>query len=254
MVDGDAEIAVVPVENSLAGAVTENLDLLYDHELHTVAEAYVRVELCVVAPPGVALADLSAAASHPVALRQCRRFFSAHPGLKPVAVYDTAGSIQDLMAGGAGYDGAIGSRFAAELYGATVLEEGIEDNPRNFTRFFALSHVPSEPPEGRSKTSLAFVTEHRPGALHQTLGIMAGHGADLTRLESRPIPGSPWEYRFYVDLRSPDPGSLGACLEELRGATTDLRVFGTYLEARPPLGSGDAMLANRSSSRGEEIP
>lgn len=236
VVGGEADIAVVPVENSLAGAVTENLDLLYEHDLHCVAEAYVRVELCVVAPPGVEIDALRSAASHPVALRQCRRFFAGHPDLKPVAVYDTAGSIADLMAGRADYDGAIGSRLAADLYGASILEAGIEDDPRNFTRFFAVSPLEGDLPMERAKTSLAFVIEHRPGALHEALGIVSRHGVDLTRLESRPIPGSPWEYRFYVDLRSPDPTSLAACLEDLRRTVADLRVFGSYTEARPPLG------------------
>jgi prephenate dehydratase len=236
VVGGEAKIGVVPVENSLAGAVTENLDLLFEYDLHCVQEAYVRVELCVVAPPGVALADLRSAASHPVALRQCRRFFSEHPEIAPVAVYDTAGSIADLMAGQAAYHGAIGSRLAAELYEAEILRSGIEDDPRNFTRFFAVTALEGDQPLERPKTSLAFVTEHRPGALHDALGIMSRHGADLTRLESRPIPGSPWEYRFYVDFRSPDAGRLEACLDALRAATHDLRVFGSYAEAQPPLG------------------
>lgn len=227
---GKAHFAVVPVENTLAGSVQGNLDLILRHGFHVVAETRVRIQLSLVAPPGVSLEKIRSAASHPVALQQCQSFFSSHRGLEPVAVYDTAGSIRDLMAGEAGYDAAIGSSLAARIYGGQVLVEEIEDDQENYTRFFAVSAVrPAKAPDS-PKTSLALVVGHRPGSLHEALGVFARRGVDLTKLESRPIPGRPWEYRFFMDVRGGPEGELGACLEELEQLALELRILGSYQE------------------------
>jgi prephenate dehydratase len=230
VLSGRARRAVVPVENTLAGSVQGNLDRILRHGLHVVAETRIRIRLCLAAPPGTALFDIHTAASHPVALQQCQAFFATHPEVEPVPVYDTAGSIRDLMSGTASYDAAIGSELAVRLYGARVLVEEIEDDPENHTRFFAVSRVPEPAPGGSPKTSLAFVVPHEPGSLHRALGVFADRGVDLTKLESRPIPGRPWEYRFFTDVRGDARADLRGALEELGRLATELTVLGTYAE------------------------
>ena len=230
VVTGRAHRAMVPVENTLAGSVQGNLDRILRHSLHVVAETRVRIRLCLAAPPGKTLSDIRTAASHPVALQQCQAFFAGHPEMEPVPVYDTAGSIRDLMSGGAAYDAAIGSDLAVRLYGARILVEEIEDNPENHTRFFAVSLEAGPAPTGKPKTSLAFVVTHEPGSLHRALGVFAQRGVDLTKLESRPIPGRPWEYRFFADVRGDAEGELGEALEELGRLAAELTILGSYTE------------------------
>ncbi len=190
-----------------------------------------RIGLCLVAPPGRHLEEVASAASHPVALQQCHGFFRDHPGIEAVVAYDTAGSVRDLLEGRGDYDAAIGSALAAELYGGEVLLDHIEDDPANFTRFLAVAREAYPTPGDGAKTSIAFTVPHRPGSLHEALGFFARRGVDLTRLESRPIPGTPWEYRFYADLRGVPLAEQLACVEELRAAGSEVRVLGSYAEA-----------------------
>ncbi len=233
VVEGHALHAMVPVENTLAGSVQGNLDRVIRHSLQVVAETRVRIRLCLVAPPGTTLADLRTAASHPVALQQCFGFFSSHPEVEPVAVHDTAGSIRDLLAGEADYDAAIGSELAARIYGAEILVEEIEDDPENYTRFFAVSQTPREGLLTNAKTSLAFVVPHEPGSLHQALGVFSERGVDLTKLESWPIRGRPWEYRFFADVRGKTPEELAVCLDELKLLAREVHILGSYPEWDP---------------------
>lgn len=226
--EGGAEAGAVPVENTLAGAVVENLDLLVRHDLHVTGETRVRVELCLVARPGRTVTDLSTVASHPVALRQCRGLFARHPWLKPVPAWDTAGSVRDLLTGEAAYDGAIGSTLAAEIFGGSVLERGVEDDAENHTRFFIVGRRPGPRPEGPARAALIFTLAHRPGSLHGALACFAERGVDLCRLESRPIPGRPWEYRFHLDATAADIDALDAAVEELGALAPELRVLGRY--------------------------
>lgn len=230
VVTDQANRAMVPVENTLAGSVQGNLDRILHHDLHVVAETQVRIRLCLVAPPGQALSEIRTAASHPVALQQCQTFFRRHPHMEPVAVYDTAGSIRDLMLGEAPYDAAIGSSLAARIYGAETVSEEIEDDAENYTRFFAVSAETVDAPRTNPKTSLAFVVAHEPGSLHRALGVFAQRGIDLMKLESRPIPGRPWEYRFFADVRGDPLTELGDCLEELGESAAELQLLGCYSE------------------------
>jgi prephenate dehydratase len=227
---GRADKGIIPVENTLAGFVQGNLDRILQNSLSVVAETRVRIRLCFLVPPGRRIEDVRTAASHPVALQQCLGFFRERTDIEPVAVYDTAGSVEDLMEGGADYDAAIGSSLAAERYGAETLFSEIEDDHRNHTRFFAVSREIREGAEAATKTSLAFVVPHEPGSLHRALGVFAGRGVDLMKLESRPIQGSPWEYRFYADVRGDPNGAVGDCLDELRGMAAELHVLGSYPE------------------------
>ena len=225
---GDAASGIVPIENTLAGSVHENYDLLSVHELHVVAETELRIRHCLIAPPRTRLPQIRRVASHPVALAQCRHFFLTHPEVVAVPAYDTAGSVRDVMSGKVDADAAIASKLAAELYGADVIQEGLEDHAENYTRFLVVAREPAarEPAES-NKTSLMLSLGNTPGTLYRALGVFAGRGLNLTKIESRPLPGRPWEYLFYLDVVDTGQG-IEAALEELRAFTFGIRVLGTY--------------------------
>lgn len=228
---GEATSGVVPIENTLAGSVHENYDLLSAHALHVVAETELRIRHCLIASPRTRMPDVRRVASHPVALAQCRRFFTTHPDLVAVPAYDTAGSVRDLMAGTVDAEAAIASKLAAELYGAVVLEEALEDHAENYTRFLVVTREPAgtEPGEA-TKTSLMFALGNGPGTLHRALGVFAARGLNLTKIESRPLPGRPWEYLFYLDFidGGTGGGAVGEAIEELRAFASGVRVLGVY--------------------------
>jgi prephenate dehydratase len=223
----DADRGIVPIENSLAGSVHENYDLLRSSALHVVAETEIRIRHCLIARPGTASDAVRRVASHPVALAQCRRFFAERPAVAPVPAYDTAGSVRDLLAGRLEADAAIGSALAAQLYGGEILLEGIEDHPENYTRFLVVAREPG-PLAGTSKTSLVFLLPNVPGSLHRAMGVFAARGLDLTKIESRPLLGRPWEYVFYLDVLGDPRGGVADALAELAGLARELRVLGAY--------------------------
>jgi prephenate dehydratase len=229
VVDGGADRALVPIENSLHGSIHENFDRLLHSPLHIVAETQLRIRQCLIARPGSSLGMMRRVASHPVALAQCRRFFAERPQVEAVTAYDTAGAVRDLMKSGLATQGAIASRLAAELYGAHVVVEGIEDDPENYTRFLVLAREPG-PIESASKTSIVFVLDNKPGALYRALGVFASRGVDLCKLESRPLRGHPWEYSFYLDVLGDPRGLAGEAIEELRQGSRDFRILGSYPE------------------------
>jgi prephenate dehydratase len=234
--EGAADRAIVPIENSLAGSVHENYDRLWASTLHVVGEAQVRIRLCLIGRPGSSLKTIRRVASHPVALAQCRTLFVQHPGMEAVAAYDTAGSVMDLLrSDGPVTQAAIASRLAAELYGGTILLEGIEDHPENYTRFLVLAREP-RPRSGSTKTSLVFTLENSPGVLYRALGFFAERGLDLTKIESRPLRGKPWEYAFYLDVTGDPEGPLHAAIDDLRAIAPELRILGSYPDRRDRTG------------------
>jgi prephenate dehydratase len=185
--------------------------------------------------PGARREDLRAVASHPMALAQCERFFSGSPQLKRVPAEDTAGSVREMMERGDKQFGAIAGRRAAGHYGAVILQENIQDNAENFTRFVLL--LPPEQAKlyggaDAKKISLAMRLAHKPGALLASLEPFAKHGVNLLKIESRPIHGRPWEYQFYLDVEAEEPAHLEQALKETREATSELRVLGKYAAAR----------------------
>jgi prephenate dehydratase len=229
VVEGTAARGVVPIENSLAGSVHENYDLLRAYALHVVGETAVRIHHCLVVRPGTAVESIRRVASHPVALAQCRRFFAGRAGLVAVPAYDTAGSVKDLMENRAAADAAIGSALAARLYGGEVVAEGIEDHPENHTRFLVVAPEPLPlDGEGPTKTSLVLTLPNVPGSLHRALGTFARRGLDLTKIESRPLEGRPWEYAFYLDVLGDPQGEVAEALAELRAFAAEVRVLGAY--------------------------
>jgi prephenate dehydratase len=221
------DTGLIPIENSLAGSIHQNYDLLLRHDLHIVGEYPLRVQHCLIALPGVKKEDIQKAVSHPQALGQCAAYLRKR-GIKPESVYDTAGSVKMLKESGARDTAAIASRRAAEIYGMQILEEGIEDNPENYTRFLAISKTATQP-EGEAKTSIVFTLKNQPGSLFKAMSVFALRDIDLTKIESRPLQGKPWEYLFYIDL-------IGAAHEEIVRKALDhlgeyalmLRVLGSY--------------------------
>jgi prephenate dehydratase len=227
VVEGRADRALVPIENSLHGSIHENYDRLQHSPLHIVGETQLRIRQCLIARPESSLDATRTVASHPVALAQCRRFFTEHPEIEAVTAYDTAGAVRDLMRGGLASEAAIASALAARLYGAQILLEGIEDDPENYTRFLVLATEPG-PIEAATKTSMVFVLENKPGSLHGALGFFASRGVDLCKLESRPLRGHPWEYLFYLDALGDPRGEVGEAIEDLRSSARELRILGQY--------------------------
>ena len=205
---GAADMAVVPIENTLAGSVIPNFDLLEQHDdLAIFDEVVVRVVHNLIGAPGATLTGLRKVHSHPVALAQCETFLKAHPHLEVTPAYDTAGAVKMIMEGGRTDEAAIAGAGAAARYGGQILAAKIESNPQNFTRFFLVALRAragtlraQDTPDRPRKTSILFRVAHKPGALFRTLGAFADGGVDLTKIESRPIPGRPWEYSFYLDF------------------------------------------------------
>jgi prephenate dehydratase len=224
---GRVDLGVVPVENSLAGAIYQNFDLLLETDLHVAREVVVRVSHCLMALPGVRLEDVRRVYSHPQALAQSDGFLAQHK-LQPIEAFDTAGSALELKERGARDEAVIASRRASELYGLEILASGIEDESFNFTRFFVLSKSESErTPNERFKTSLVFAVRHKPGALVESLACL--EGLNMTKIESRPRRDRAWSYVFYVDVEghATDPDVSQALVRLLQKATF-VKVLGSY--------------------------
>jgi prephenate dehydratase len=238
VVTGAADCAMAPIENTLAGSVIRNYDLLLENDLTIVGEVVLRVVHNLIAPPGVAVGDIKRVYSHPVALAQCERFFAAHPAFEVIPAYDTAGAVKMIMESGKRDEAAIAGKSAAEVYGAQVLAAGVESNSQNFTRFFMLVRPDRAgdvaPLTGgpERKTSIVFRIGNRPGALYRSLAAFAEQNIDLTKIESRPIEGRPWEYSFYLDFigdRTSAPVQQG--LAHLAAHAENLRILGSYPRA-----------------------
>jgi prephenate dehydratase len=231
VVGGTADAAIAPIENTLAGSVIRNYDLLLEHDLTIVGEVVLRVVHNLIAPAGVELAAVKRVYSHPVALAQCERFFAAHPELEVVPAYDTAGSVKMIVESGRRDEAAIAGKNAAEVYGASILIAGIESNALNFTRFFLLVR-PDRPvavAAGERKTSIVFRIGNRPGALYRSLSAFAAENVDLTKIESRPIEGRPWEYSFYLDfIGDRAEERIQRALAHLAASAESLRILGSY--------------------------
>jgi prephenate dehydratase len=230
---GEADGAVIPIENSLAGSVSEHFDLLLSHDVKAERETLLRIRHNLMAVPGVTLEEIERVYSHPVALAQCRRFLAGHPKMKALAFYDTAGSAKQIMETSDRRAAAIASEAAAQCYGAEILERGIEDNPENFTRFFLVRRsADASVDPGANKISLAFSIEHRPGSLVNALKELAALGTNLTKIESRPVHGKPWEYVFYVDCQIGSAEEGSRAIAALQSHCEMVKELGRYREAR----------------------
>lgn len=226
--------AVVPVENTHAGAVADIYDLLRAHpKSRIVAEAVVRVRHCLLGVPGASLEAVRVARSHPQALAQSEEFLATHR-IEAQAAYDTAGAAMEVAARADPTVAAIASRRAASRYGLSVLAEGIETSADNFTRFFALARdtAPGIAPAhlaGRPKTSLVYTTKNQPGALVRSLEPFANAALQLTKIESRPSRAAAWEYVFYLDFEGdPAAGPGHDAIEHMRASCEWIQILGTY--------------------------
>jgi prephenate dehydratase len=232
LADKIVDAAVIPIENTLAGSVHENYDHLLEYDVRIVAETNVRIVHNLIARPGVRFRDIRRVFSHPVALNQCLDFFAANPGIEKVPYYDTAGSAEMIASEKLDDAGAIASSIAASIYGGHILRRSIEDDRRNYTRFFLLRRTKeARRPAGIEhwKTSLVFTTRNTPGALFRSISAFALRDLNLTKIESRPLRGKPWEYLFYVDfLGSEDEERARNALNHLRELADFLRVLGSY--------------------------
>jgi prephenate dehydratase len=256
--NGSVSAAVIPIENSLAGTVAEHADLLVARDVFIQGEFFLRIAHNLIAAPGVKIGAVRRAFSHPVALDQCRDFFRRHSKIEPVPFYDTAGSVKHVVAECLPDAAGIAGRHAARQYSGRVLQAGIEDDKRNFTRFFLIRQLGSSKlgsskfgssklgssrkrdktelerhyqrliPAGANKTSLAFKVKNVPGALFKSLSVFALRDISLSKIESRPLRGKPWEYVFYVDFLRGDDEPARNALRHLGEVAEFVKVLGIY--------------------------
>jgi len=225
----NADCCIAPIENSLAGSIHRNYDLLVESQLQIAGETHLRIVHNLIAAPSVALEQIRRVYSHPVALAQCTRFLRAHPHIEAVPVHDTAGAVREVMERGRDDEAGIASADAAGIYGARIVTPQIEDHAQNFTRFLLLTlrgnTIETQETQRRRKTSLVFRIPNRPGSLYRALGAFAMFDIDLSKIESRPIEGKPWEYAFYLDVIGED---LTLALDNLRQLAESVTVLGSY--------------------------
>lgn len=232
--NGDAEYGIVPVENSLAGTIYENYDYLNQYLVNAVGEVYVHVKHQLLVSDGSqnavqAVAGIRKVYSHPKALEQCTRFFEQHPKIEQIAVSDTAAAAKRVAESHDPTLAAIANEEAARIYGLRMLVDNLQDDPQNYTRFLVLTKNRSVAPNS-DKCSILFTIPHKPGSLVTALSFLANHGVNLTKIESRPISGKPFEYVFYVDFEfTPDKvKEIDSILHGFRSATSTLKVIGFY--------------------------
>lgn len=238
--------AVIPIENTLAGTVAEHADLMLTREVFIQAEYLLRIVHNVIAMPGARLGSLRRVLSHPVALDQCRDFFRRHPKIEAVPFYDTAGSVKHVMANQLKDAAGIAGRQAAREYSGSIVQSSIEDDKRNFTRFFLIRKLGRAGgsrasgkkkgsadyhrliPRGANKTSIVFQVKNVPGALFKSLSVFALRDISLSKIESRPMRGRPWEYVFYVDFLRGDDEPARNALRHLGEVAEFVKVLGIY--------------------------
>ncbi len=228
--NGTVHAAVIPIENSLAGSVAEHFDVLFARDVFVQREFQLRIIHNLIAPAGVKRSAIRRAYSHPVALDQCRDFFKRNPGIEATPFYDTAGSVKHVIEQNLPDAAGIASRRAAGVYGGKILAAGIEDDKCNFTRFFLIRRTRRILP-GANKTSIAFRLKNVAGALHQALAAFATRNVSLSKIESRPMRGRPWEYVFYADYLHGHDRLAQSLLEDLNRTADFVKILGIYPKA-----------------------
>ncbi len=229
---GKVQAAVVPIENSLAGSVAEHFDLLLARDVFIHGEMHLRIRHNLIAMPGVKLSEIRRVFSHPVALDQCRNFFRSHPGIQSMPFYDTAGSVRHVIAEHLADAAGIAAKRAAAEYGGKVLLSGIEDDQQNYTRFLLITRS-KKIGKGANKTSIAFALKNVPGVLFKALSVFALRDVSLSKIESRPMRGRPWEYVFFVDILRGDDEAARNALRHLGEIAEFVKVLGIYPAAKP---------------------
>jgi prephenate dehydratase len=227
---GDVSFGVLPIESSLTGPVAETHDLLYDSPLSITAETILPIRHCLVGPAEVAIEEVRVVRSHPAALDQCRRLLAAMPWSTAIAAATTADAAHQVAEHGDPAEVAIASERAAQAYGLTVIAGDVGDHPEAYTRFVSVAPYTRLDREGESwRTAFSFITDHKPGALHRAIEPFGRHSLDMVQLVSRPIPQTPWRYRFDSVLAGhPLDQIVAETLAEVASLTRELRVFGSY--------------------------
>jgi prephenate dehydratase len=219
-------IAVVPIENSIEGSVSETYDLLLQDKIYVSGEIFQRINHCLIVNKGYK--NIINVYSHPQALGQCRNYIQRNK-LEPIPAFDTAGAVKFIKENKMMSSAAIASRRAAEIYDMEILDEGIEDKKNNFTRFFVISQQLVEKPSGKDRTSIIFALEHKPGSLYQVLKEFSRKSINLTRIESRPTKETPWEYYFYVDFDGHyNDEKVKLTLNRIKTQTKFFKLLGSY--------------------------
>lgn len=222
-----ADIGLMAIENTLAGSLMHNYKLLQKSSLHIVDEVYLRIKQNLMVLPGQKISDLTEVHSHPVAIEQCRKFFRDYPEIRLVQIEDTALAARNIKEQGLMHVGAIASSLAADIYGMETLAAGIETNKKNHTRFLVL-HKGKQIKKGADKVSLSFSVDHEVGSLYKLLAVLAAYNINLTKIQSAPIIGRPWEYRFFVDFISAGKMSIEQAIDAIRPLAHNLKVMGIY--------------------------
>lgn len=231
LLNGKVSGAVIPIENTLAGPVAEHYDLLLASDVFIQKEFHLRIIHNLISTPGVKLKDVRRIYSHPIALEQCRNFLRRHPKIQAIPFYDTAGAAKQVIREELRDSAAIASQLAGKKYGGQFLKKGIEDNKQNFTRFFLIRKKSQILPKA-NKTSLAFSVKNVPGALFKALSVFALRDIDLSKVESRPVIGQPWQYVFYVDVLRGKDEILQNALRHLAEIAGFVKILGVYPAAK----------------------
>lgn len=224
-------MAAVAIENTIAGALLQNFEYIRKSGRKIIGECKLRVSHSLCALPGTAISDIKEVRSHYMALLQCRQFLALHPHMKRVEDFDTAGCARNVATLSMKGTAAIAPAYAAKIYGLDVLAEGIEDDNRNFTRFLIVGTKDSPMPDDADKISVAFTVPHEKGALSKVLTILTFYDINLSMLQSMPVVGHEWEYRFYADLTFSDFDRCQQALSAVEPLTSDFRILGIYKTA-----------------------
>ena len=236
LLEGKADSGLMAIENTLAGSLMANYDLLQANDLRICGEAFLRIEQNLLVLPGTPIEQLREVRSHPIALAQCHKFFRQYPHIRLVEDIDTALSAREVAEQGDPTIGAVASALASDLYGLEILAASIETNKKNHTRFLVLEpgayHAGGQ--KAGDKVSLSFAVSHTSGSLYRVLAVLAAYHINLTKIQSTPIIGMPWEYRFFVDFVSEGDVGWNQALEAIRPLTHGLRVLGVYPQGIKP--------------------
>lgn len=230
MEDDTIAYGMMAIENSIAGSLLRNYSLIQDSGVQIIGETYLRIKQNLLALPGVRLEDLKEVHSHPIALAQCEDFFAMHPDIHLVSTYDTAESAYEISQNETRTIGAIASALAGDMYNLNTLAESIETNKQNYTRFLVLDD--KMPEQEFTKISISFRVSHAIGSLYKALENLSLNNCNLTKIQSVPILGEPWQYLFFADFVLAEPGRLDNIMEELSHHARGVRVLGKYKEGQ----------------------
>lgn len=229
----EVDLGLMAIENTLAGSLMHNYKLLNKSKLTITGEVFLRIKQNLMVLPGQKLEDLKEVHSHPIAIAQCREFFSHHPHIQLVETVDTALSARNIKENQSKDIGAIASTLAAEYYELDIIAAGIETNKKNHTRFLVLERTDKVQEQTEvEKVSLCFAVDHQPGSLYKVLAVLAAYNVSLTKIQSTPIIGRPWEYRFFVDFIMEGNMSNDQAIQAIEPLTKELKVLGKYAKGQ----------------------